>query len=217
MKRISFSQTDSAVLLSWLVISAFTIGTGIWSMHFVAMLAYQLPFSVSYDYSIVILSWIAAIIASGIAVYSLKQGFTDWVSVAIPGLLMGAGIGAMHYIGMAAMEVAGARMKYNYWIVALSVLVAVTVASFALLLVNYIRNGDRRKELKLGAALIMGTAISGLHYTGMAAVQFTRIESALSAANRPGVNSLDATSMAFTIGIVTLAILGTASLASQVD
>ena len=100
------------------------MGTAIWAMHFIGMLAYYLPVSIAYNLPIVIVSGLAAVIASGIAFYSLHQGFAHRFSLLIPSTLMGAGIGSMHYIGMAAMRVR-AEMHNNYWIVALFVLVAV--------------------------------------------------------------------------------------------
>jgi len=100
------------------------MGTGIWAMHFIGMLAYYLPVSIAYNLRIVIVSWLAAVIASDIAFYSLHRGFAHRFSLLIPGILMGSGMESIHYIGMAAMRLR-AEMYHNYWIVALSVLVAV--------------------------------------------------------------------------------------------
>lgn len=108
----------------WLIGGSLTMGTGIWAMHFIGMLAYYLPVSIAYNLPIVIVSWLAAVIASGIAFYSLHRGFAHRFSLLIPGILMGSGMGSMHYMGMAGMRVP-AEMHHNYWIVALSVLVAV--------------------------------------------------------------------------------------------
>ena len=93
-------------------------------MHFIGMLAYYVPVSIAYNLPIVIVSWLAAVIASDIAFYSLHRGFAHRFSLLIPGILMGSGMGSMHYMGMAAMRVR-AEMHHNYCIVALSVLVAV--------------------------------------------------------------------------------------------
>ena len=87
----------------WLIGGSLIMGTGIWAMHFIGMLAYYLPVSIAYNLPIVIVSWLAAVIASGIAFYSLHRGFAHRFSLLIPGILMGSGIGSMHYIGMAAM------------------------------------------------------------------------------------------------------------------
>jgi len=111
-------------LRCWLIGGSLTMGTGIWAMHFIGMLAYYLPVSIAYNLPIVIISWLAAVIASDIAFYRLHRGFAHRFSLLIPGILMDSGMGNMHYIGMAAMRVP-AEKHDNYWIVALSVLVAV--------------------------------------------------------------------------------------------
>jgi len=80
-----------------LIGGSLTRGTGLWAMHFKGMLAYYLPVSIAYNLPIVIVSWLAAVIASGIAFYSLHRGFAHRFSLLIPGTLMGAGIGSMHY------------------------------------------------------------------------------------------------------------------------
>jgi len=87
----------------WLIGGSLTMGTGIWAMHFIGMLAYYLPVLIAYSLPIVIVSWVAAVIASGIAFYSLHRGFAHRFSLLIPGILMGSGIGNKHYIGMAGM------------------------------------------------------------------------------------------------------------------
>jgi NO-binding membrane sensor protein with MHYT domain len=92
-------------------------------MHFIRMLAYYVPVSIAYNLPIVIVSWLATVIASDIAFYSLHRGFAHRFSLLIPGILIGSGMGSRHYIGMAAMRVP-AEMHHNYWIVALSILVA---------------------------------------------------------------------------------------------
>ena len=104
------------------------MGTGIWAMHFIGMLAYYLPVSIAYNLPIVMVCWLAAVIASGIAFYSLHQGFAHRFSLLIPGILMGSGIESMLYIGMAAMRLP-AEIHHNYLIVALSFLVAVIFKS----------------------------------------------------------------------------------------
>ena len=86
----------------WLIGGSLTMGTGIWAMHFIGMLAYYLPVSIAYNLPIVIVSWLAAVIASGIAFYSLHRGLAQRFSLLIPSILMGSGMGSMHYMGMAA-------------------------------------------------------------------------------------------------------------------
>jgi serine phosphatase RsbU (regulator of sigma subunit) len=199
------------IRLGWLLGGSLTMGTGIWAMHFIAMLAYHLPVSIGYDFPIVILSWVAAVLASGIAFYSLHRGFTHWFSLLISGMLMGSGIGSMHYIGMAAMRVP-AEMHYNYWIVALSVLVAVTGSIAALLIVEYLQKNPERELLKLGGAALMGGVISGMHYTGMAAATFTEIDHAMAS-----LPILESSTLEYMTGVVSILILGIAILTSVND
>jgi NO-binding membrane sensor protein with MHYT domain/serine phosphatase RsbU (regulator of sigma subunit) len=199
------------IRLGWLIGGSLTMGTGIWAMHFIAMLAYHLPVSIGYDFPIVILSWVAAVIASGIAFYSLHRGFTHWFWLLISGMLMGSGIGSMHYIGMAAMRVP-AEMHYNYWIVALSVLVAVTGSIAALLIVEYLQKNPERELLKLGGAALMGGVISGMHYTGMAAATFTEIDHAMAS-----LPILESSTLEYMTGVVSILILGITILASLND
>ncbi|AFZ12724.1 putative integral membrane sensor protein [Crinalium epipsammum PCC 9333] len=199
------------IRLGWLIGGSLTMGTGIWAMHFIAMLAYHLPVSIGYDFPIVILSWVAAVIASGIAFYSLHRGFAHWFSLLIPGILMGSGIGSMHYIGMAAMRVP-AKMHFNYSIVGLSVLVAVTGSIAALLIVEYLQKKPERELLKLASAVLMGGVISGMHYTGMAAANFTEIDQAIAS-----LPMLEDTTLQYMTGVVSILILGIAILASLND
>ncbi|MGK7914932.1 MAG: MHYT domain-containing protein [Prochloraceae cyanobacterium] len=189
------------IKLSWLIGSSLTMGTGIWSMHFVGMLAYSIPVPISYDLTTVIISWIAALIASSIAFYYLHRGFLNLASLVWAGALMGSGIGTMHYIGMAAMRVQ-AKVQYNFFIIALSVVFAVILSTLALGTANYVKGRLAREELKIGGSFLMGTAISGMHYIGMAAVSvFSTKDSPLSALK------IQNTALAYTIGVVTVIIL----------
>jgi len=156
----------------WHFFGATAMGFGIWSMHFVAMLAFSLPVPVAYDLGIVSISVLPSIIGSFIALYfvcsSDRLGMKQLTG---GGILLAIGVSSMHYIGMAAMQI---DITYDPWIFALSILIAL-VASFAALWLSFIfrRDGIRGAEWKkLGSGLIMGAAIAGLHYTGMQAAQF---------------------------------------------
>ena len=116
------------IRIGGLIGGSLTMGTGIWAIHFIGMVAYHLPVAIAYDLPVVIVFWLAAVIASGITFYSLHRGFAHRFSLLIPGILMGSGIESMLYIGMAAMRVP-AEMHHNYLIVALSFLVAVIFKS----------------------------------------------------------------------------------------
>jgi len=205
------TKNGENIRLGWLIGGSSTMGTGIWAMHFIGMLAYHLPVAIAYDLPIVIVSWLVAVIASGIAFYSLQRGFAHWLSLLISGMLMGSGIGSMHYIGMAAMLVP-AEMHYNYWIVALSVLVAVTGSMAALMLLDYLQKNPERELLKIGGAMLMGGVISGMHYTGMAAAAFTPLDHPISS-----VPILEDSTLEYMTGVVSILILGIAILASLND
>lgn len=156
----------------WLLFGAAAMGMGIWSMHFVGMLAFSLPIPVGYDTLIVSLSVLPSIIGSFIALFIV--GFSKQLSVKQllgGGMLLAAGVTSMHYIGMAAMQI---RISYNPFYFALSVVIAI-VASVAALWLSFYFSKDGKQGSgwkKLGSGLIMGAAIAGLHYTGMKAAQF---------------------------------------------
>ncbi|QJR10960.1 putative signaling protein [Usitatibacter rugosus] len=203
--RITASTGAAAV--AWLLGGAFAMGTGIWSMHFIGMLAFDLPIAMSYDIPITVGSMGIAIVVSGFALLiATRQTLSHW-RLAAAGVLMGLGICSMHYAGMAAMEVLPA-IRYDALLFLASVAVAIAAATAALWIAFQLRtNGRRRILARMGSAVIMGGAIVGMHYTGMAAANFA-----------PGSICLGgplATNgwMAATIAIITFLILcGTLSL-----
>ncbi|SBS32142.1 Sensory/regulatory protein RpfC [Marinomonas aquimarina] len=151
---------------------------GIWSMHFVGMLAFDMPYHHSYDIGLTVLSLVPAIIASNIVLRSLIYvQEKDTLSLGLTvrnGIIVGAGIGGMHYIGMAAMEMP-LTLKYNPYIFVLSIFVAVILACVALLARRAMKLSFPTMptiRIKLIIASIMGLAISGMHYTGMSAAYF---------------------------------------------
>ena len=157
---------------AWLAAGAFAMGMGIWSMHYMGMEAFRLPVPVEYDWPTVLLSMVAAISASGVALYIVSRRTMSMLACGIGSVLMGSGIAAMHYIGMAAMRLP-AMCMYNPWLVALSVIAAIAISSAALWLVFAVR--DQREtwsRRKLISALLMGLAIPVMHYIGMAAVTY---------------------------------------------
>jgi PAS domain S-box-containing protein len=158
----------------WLVGGAIAMGMGIWSMHFVAMLAFKLPQPVAYDVWMTLLSLLYAILSSGVALLVVSGAELSLLRLLSGGVFMGLTIVSMHYIGMAAMQVHHGCIHYNLWVVGLSVLIAIAVSVVALWLAFQLREdtSGRLNWCKLGSALIMGVAISGMHYTGMAAAQF---------------------------------------------
>ncbi|MGH8583911.1 MAG: MHYT domain-containing protein, partial [Gammaproteobacteria bacterium] len=153
-----------------LLCGAVAMGTGIWSMHFVAMLAFSLPIPMFYDVPTVVLSHLAAVVAAGVALHVVSREAMGPKSWLLGSVLMGSGIGAMHYTGMLAIRLPGV-MHHEPMMVALSVIIAVVVAMVALRLQFASRQSER--AIKLRSALLMGLAIPGLHYTAMAGASFT--------------------------------------------
>lgn len=154
-----------------------SLGGGIWSMHFIGMLAFSLCTTVMYDWKLTILSMFPGVLASWVAINWIVQRRYQWVQIVVGGVLVGAGIGSMHYMGMAAMQMAP-NLRYDLGIFALSIIVAVSLAIVSL----SIRFGlEQITKLKLSpfflnliAGTVMGFAITGMHYTGMSAARFVR-------------------------------------------
>lgn len=199
--------------LAWLTGGASAMGMGIWSMHYIGMLAYHLPVSVAYDWPTVLWSLLAAVIASGIALFVVSRKALGAVSIGVGGLLMGSGIGAMHYIGMEAMRLP-AMCHYSIPIVSLSVVLAVVIALVALFLTFHLRGETKSFGWrKVASTFLMGAAIPVMHYTGMAAVSFTPMAGNVDLSHAIGVSTLGIAG----IGSVALSVLGLTILTSLVD
>ena len=158
--------------LVWLFGGAFAMGVGIWSMHYVGLMAHRLPVPVRYDTALVLLSLLAAISASMVSLWVVSRKDIGNYGILIGSVVIGCGIATMHYTGMAAMRLT-AVISYDPLLLALSILLAVLV-SLAALWGGVLRDapasgwGLRR----LTTACLMGIAISSMHYTGMAAARF---------------------------------------------
>src|SRR5947199_6000543 len=125
------TAASGRIRLIWLAGGAIAMGLGIWSMHYIGMLAFSLPVPVSYDWPTVLLSLLAAVFASAVALFVVSRQKMGWVRASIGAVIMGGGISAMHYIGMAAMRLR-AMCTYNLALVALSVLSAIAISLVAL-------------------------------------------------------------------------------------
>jgi NO-binding membrane sensor protein with MHYT domain len=190
----------------WLVAAALTMGGGIWSMHFVAMLAFTMPTPMSYDIGLTILSLVIAIVVTGVGFYVISRQSASPLRLVLSGIFMGLGIAGMHYTGMAAME-GHAELSYDPRFVALSVVIAISASTVALWVA--FRTTDLAQRLV--AAIVMGLAISGMHYTGMRAATFT----AHGPVHEVQVNaSLNQTNLALAVAGITFIILAFASVAS---
>ncbi|BAY64490.1 GAF sensor signal transduction histidine kinase [Calothrix brevissima NIES-22] len=201
--------------LSWIVAGAVAMGTGIWAMHFIAMLALKLPISVEYDLQITLLSWGDAIVASGLALLLFSRAKLSMKMLFGGSVVMGLAIASMHYLGMAGMQMSQATISYNQWLVALSVVIAILASGAALWLAFYFRNLQKSKFdwLKLTSALVMGIAISGMHYTGMWATNFIKLSEFILDNNERSPNSW----LAIQIGIATFLILVATLIISLLD
>ena len=161
--------------IAWLVGGAAAMGTGIWSMHYIGMLALQLPVPVYYDWPTVLLSLLAAIAASGAALFVVSRKTVRLPAIAMGSIVMGSGIAAMHYIGMEAMRLP-AMCRYSPWLVALSIALAIVISGAALDLSFKLRESTEDWAWKKGiSAVVMGAAIPVMHYVGMAAAGFTQV------------------------------------------
>jgi methyl-accepting chemotaxis protein PixJ len=208
--------TRAKARLAWLIGGAVVMGTGIWSMHFVGMLAFRLPIPMVYDVFTVIISILPAIVACGGALLLTSRQVLSNQQLLIGGVLMGLGIAAMHYIGMVAMEI-DATTRYNPFWFALSVAIAIGASIAALWIVSELgkRANQGNRLPKILSALVMGGAIAGMHYTGMAAASFHTTKT-VSAAVTENTN-ISFNWLALSIGIATLVILSFTILTSYVD
>ena len=157
---------------AWLSGGAFAMGTGIWSMHFIGMLAFSLPVPLGYDVTTTLLSMAIAVLVSGFALYLVSRATLGRGHLLLGGVLMGIGIACMHYTGMAAMQMSP-PIEYDPWAFAASLAIAI-LASLAALWIAFTLRGDSGWMMlaKPASAVIMGFAITGMHYTGMAAARF---------------------------------------------
>ncbi|MFD9702930.1 MHYT domain-containing protein [Lentzea sp. NPDC059081] len=147
-------------------------GLGIWGMHFTAMLGTWMGATVAYDIPITLLSMLVAIVVVGIGLFLVlrldNESHDRWAPLIIGGVVTGLGVAAMHYTGMAGIII-GATVSYDLLIVTLSVVIAVVAATAALWFTRTVRG----PLAVLGAALVMGVAVTGMHYTGMKAMRMT--------------------------------------------
>ena len=197
----------------WLFGGAGAMGTGIWSMHYIGMLAFVLPIPIAFHWPTVLMSLVAAILASIIALHVVSRQNMS-VSRAVAGsVLMGAGIASMHYIGMAAIRLP-AISQFNSFLVVLSVVLAVLISLGALSIAFQFRHEKTGIGWeKLAGAVVMGAAIPVMHYTGMAAASFTPSSMPVDLAHGVSISMVGTTGIAG----VTFIVLGLALLTSWVD
>jgi len=197
----------------WLFAGGLAMGSGIWAMHFIGMLAFSMHGSVNYDLLITFISMVPGVFASITALWYLNRRELGFWRLNLGGFLMASGIGGMHFAGMEAM-IMDSVMVYDPYLFVLSIAVAHILATAALH-INFQfarKQGRRIFRLRLGSAVVMGSAVACMHYTGMGAAEFypgepVEISSIL----------FEPAWMALAIALVTSAILGLAILATVVD
>lgn len=195
----------------WLLVGGIAMGIGVWAMHFIGMLAMMLPMMMRYDTRLTILSLLVAILASVLAFGQTVGGLHLTRQRLLRGtLILGAGVAIMHYLGMYALLIEP-QPEWNALLVALSVLIAFAASGLALWLAFHLRQGDHHLMLMRGlASLVMGIAIAGMHYVGMAAAEFSH-----SSMMQPhGVSNAG---LAVWVTLITLTILGITLLSSMLD
>jgi len=208
--RITTAQGRAAKW--WLAGGASAMGVGIWSMHFIGMLAFSLPIPLGYDPAITMLSLLIAIASSVFALWLVCQEHLPWSRLSIGAILMGLGIASMHYTGMAAMRMLP-LIHYIPSLFILSIIIAILASGAALWIAFHLRRpGTRVHRYRAAAGVVMGFAIVGMHYTGMAAAQFSL--GSICGAARGGVNT---GWLALLVIIVTMAILAITLIISVLD
>ncbi len=197
-ERISASKSKNQQLL-WTLFGASTMGAGIWAMHFVGLLALILPIPVSYNLGMTLISMLPTIFASSVVLWLKNQSTLSFNRLWFCGVLLGSGLGTMHYLGMMAMEI-DAGMYHIKSIVMLSLVLAILLSTLALKIhaeVSHSLIHSFFDKKQIYSAVVMGLAISSMHYTAMEATVFTQISSH----NLPEI-AIDTSLLAMMISIV---------------
>jgi len=196
----------------WMLGGALAMGVGVWSMHFIGMLALRLPFALGFDLDITALSLLIAVLSCGFALWLVSQQRLPLWQLGFGALIMGAGISSMHYTGMAAMHMMPG-IDYDPALFGASLLIAVVASGAALWIAFKLRRNTPYVRLaRCGAAMVMGVAIVGMHYTGMAAARFAD-DSFCGAA----LTGLSGKGLADLVLVTSLAVLVVALLTSLLD
>jgi signal transduction histidine kinase/ActR/RegA family two-component response regulator len=207
--RVAESRTAAR---RWLAGGALVMGIGIWSMHFIGMLAFRLPIAVGYDFSMTLGSLLIAVASSLLALRQARRPELPPLRLTVSALLMGSGIALMHYTGMAAMRMEPG-IVYDPRLVAASVAVAVAASGAALWLSFQLRGSLPRVWLaRAAAAVVMGAAIAGMHYIGMAAASFP-----VGSICRAAGQGYSQNALAAMVGATSLLLLGTTLLVAIYD
>jgi PAS domain S-box-containing protein len=205
----SVAQSKGRARIAWLSCGALAMGVGIWSMHFIGMLAFEMPgMAMAYDVPLMVLSIIVAVGASALALYIVSRPVVPVASVISGGIAMAAAIAGMHYIGMFSMRME-AVIEWNIFLVVLSVVIALVASLAALRILIRLRDRSDHFLPMAVASVVMGTAIAGMHYTGMVAATFIHTPGqAIHKSNLMVSNGLTAAVIAMALLILCLALAG---------
>ncbi|HDS1697789.1 MULTISPECIES: EAL domain-containing protein [Pseudomonas] len=208
--RIATAKGRAAYL--WMGGGALAMGIGVWSMHFIGMLAFSLPIDLGYDLALTAFSLLIAVLSSGFALWLVSQPSLPALQLGFGALIMGSGIACMHYTGMAALRMLPG-IDYDPTLFGASLLIAVGASAAALWIAFRLRKHTPYvRQIRGLAAVVMGFAIVGMHYTGMAAANFP--EGSFCGALGGG---LQGDSLVYLVLITTLAVLAVALLTSVLD
>ncbi len=198
----------------WRWIGAACLAGGIWSTHFISMLAFQAPIAIHYEVFMTVASLLIAMVASLFAMQTLSHAQRHFHQYLVASIWMGLGIALMHYVGMAAMR-SEAQVYFSGALFGLSVAIAIGASLAALLLSHYLRSGSGmfHQLLKYGASLVLGAGILSMHFTGMAAMQLllpTGAVPPLPIDNNP-------TQLGLSVAVITLLVIGSSISAALAD
>ncbi|MFK5734102.1 EAL domain-containing protein [Pseudomonas urmiensis] len=208
--RIATAKGRAAHL--WMAGGALAMGIGVWSMHFIGMLAFSLPIDLGYDLPLTALSLLIAVLSCGFALWLVSQPSLPWLQLGFGALIMGSGISSMHYMGMAALRMQPG-IDYDPTLFGASLAIAVGASAAALWIAFRLRQHTPYvRQIRGAAAVVMGIAIVGMHYTGMAAANFP--EGSFCGALTTG---LSGDGLDYLVLITTLAVLSVALLTSVLD
>jgi diguanylate cyclase len=196
------ARTNGVSSKLWLVGGALAMGSGVWSMHFIGMLAFSLPIALAYSTPITLGSLFIAVISSGLALTIANRPRISLAHLSVGAVLLGGGISSMHYVGMAAIQITP-MIVYEPGLVAASIAIAIFASFAALWLFFRLRRGGSwlMRLARIGAAFVMGLAISGMHYTAMAASRFAAGSYCI------GAGTTDQRWLALTVAIPAIAVL----------
>lgn len=201
------TQSQGTAERWWIAGGALAMGTGIWAMHFIGMLAFRLPIPLGYDLSITVLSWVLPVIVSALGLWQVSRPRLTVVQLGIGSILFGIGINSMHYVGMAALRIEPG-IVYDTRLVVASLAIAISASAASLWIALKLRNNQPHLiSRRIVAALFMGAAIVGMHYTGMAAAGFPVGCTSLAASQNFTLDGLAIMVVIATVSILSLAML----------